>query len=74
MINTIEDYMKLDYSIETREVKEEGQKFIEVSIPELSGLKVYVDNYSEISEEINMAKKEWFAANIELGREIPLPR
>jgi len=69
----VDDYMKLEYPVVTREIVEDNEKYIEASIPELPGLKVYVDDYSEIVSEIKKAKLEWFAAKLELNKNIPLP-
>lgn len=70
----VEDYMKLDYSEIVRTIEEDGDKYLEVSIAELPGFFVYVNDYSEIKDEVDAAKREWFAAQIELGRKIPKPR
>lgn len=69
----VEDYMKLDYPEIIRTIEENDEKYLEVSIAELPGFFVYVDDYSEIKEEVDASKKEWFAAQIEMGREIPRP-
>lgn len=70
----VDDYMKLDYPEIVRTIEEDDEKYLEISIAELPGFFVYVDDYSEIKDEVQAAKKEWFAAQIELGRKIPMPR
>lgn len=69
----LDKYMNLNYPLVVQQIVDEGTHFYKVSIAELPGFAIYADNMSEIDEEVEDAKKEWFVAQNDLGREIPLP-
>lgn len=66
-------YMKLKYNVKTKEVRIDDDYYIQVYIPELPGLEIYVTSYNDVDQEINSAKKEWFASRIAQEKDIPEP-
>lgn len=71
---TLNDYMKFDYTAVAIKVKDDTDTYYKVSVPDLPGLNIYVDDKKEIESELKEAKKEWFASRIKFNQKIPLPQ
>lgn len=68
-------YMKQTYGIEINPVEEDdGERYFQLVIPELPGFKLYGDSESELLKDMEDAKREWFLASLEEGRDIPEPK
>lgn len=65
-----EYYMKLKYRIEILE----GEDGYFAKIPDLPGCMTFCDEFTQINEMIEDAKKAWIETSIERGLEIPEPR
>lgn len=74
MKNTLEDYMNRNYPIIVSLIKDDTDTYYKVSVPDLPGLNIYVDDKKEIESELKEAKKEWFASRIKFNQKIPLPQ
>lgn len=70
-----EYYLSIKYPIIIKEFwdDDENSFIYSAEIIELPGLKVYGDSYSEVMEEILIAKETWIEFNLKLGRQIPEP-
>lgn len=67
-------YMNLDYPyVITPITEEDGEKYFQLSIPELPGFKIYEDTCELLFENLEDAKRAWFMANLKAGDEIPEP-
>lgn len=71
---TLEDYMNMNYPIIVSLIKDDTDTYYKVSVPDLPGLNIYVDDKKEIESELKEAKKEWFASRIKFNQKIPLPQ
>ena len=67
----LECYMKLRYRMEILE-EEDGGYFIK--IPDLPGCMTFCDEFDQINETIEDAKKAWLEMSIEGNLEIPEPK
>lgn len=63
----------LYYPIVLNQFYDDGELVFSAEIKELPGLKVYGDSYSDVLNEIALAKTSWIEFNMELGRDIPEP-
>lgn len=66
-------YMKLKYNVKTKEIGIDDDYYIQVYIPELPGLEIYVTSYNDVNREIKLAKEEWFTSRIVQKKDIPEP-
>lgn len=74
-MKNIEYYMSLPYAIEIRPiVEDDGEKYFQLTIPDLPGFKLYGDTQAEVLDELDDAKKEWFAASIDENHFIAEPK
>jgi predicted RNase H-like HicB family nuclease len=69
MNRTLEEYLKLPYTIEI--IPDDGAWF--VRIKELEGCMTEVDTWEEILPAIEEAKYLWIELALERGRKIPEP-
>ncbi|MBL1224777.1 toxin-antitoxin system HicB family antitoxin [Enterococcus sp. BWR-S5] len=72
-MKTLDEYMELDYRMLVETVHDEGDTYYAISYPDLPGLIIYSDDKLEGLEEIEEAKKEWFAAALDTKVRIPEP-
>lgn len=70
-MKTVNDYLELPYKMEI--VKDPYEGGYVVSFPELRGCLTCADTIEEAIDHAADAKKEWFAAALEMGLEIPEP-
>ena len=71
-MRTLEEYMALNYRLEVQRDEEEGGYVM--SFPELPGCVSCADTQEEVLRLAEDAKKEWLAAAMEQGIEIPIPK
>ncbi len=69
MAKTLEDYLKLPYTIEI--IPDESAWFVQIK--ELPGCMTEVDTWDEIRPAIEEAKYLWLELALERGRPIPEP-
>ena len=69
-LKTFEYYMKLNYPV--KYWNDNDGFFIE--IPDLPGCMTFCDEFDQISEIAEDAKKSWISSRLERGLEIPEPR
>ncbi|NLR09547.1 MULTISPECIES: toxin-antitoxin system HicB family antitoxin [Lactobacillaceae] len=68
-------YMGLDYSfVITPITEDDGEKYFQLSIPDLPGFKIYENTEEELRKSLDDAKSAWFLANIEAHESIPEPK
>ncbi len=67
---TVDDYMALPYRIDVYW----DEDYWAAELPDLPGCVAGADTWEELGAKIEDAKRTWFEATLELGREIPLPR
>ena len=53
---------------------EDNEVYYKLTYPDLPGLTIYNATVKDVMAERDDAKEAWFAANIETGEVIPLPR
>lgn len=70
----LDEYMKLDYATVITKLKDDCEEYYKVWLPDLPGLTIFVDSKEEIEEELEDAKKAWFASRIKHNQKIPLPQ
>lgn len=74
MKHTLDEYMEFDYATVITKIKDDSEEYYKVWLPDLPGLAIYVDSKEEIEEELEDAKKAWFASRINHNQKIPLPQ
>jgi len=71
---SVEDYLKLPYTIEVTRDESEGYTGWFAKVGELPGCMTQADTFDELGEMIEDAKRAWIESALEDGEEIPLPR
>lgn len=70
MEKTLEYYMSLPYTLEVTRLDDGSYTG---SIRELHGLMIGGDTWAEFGENVEIAKRLWFEAALEIGQNIPEP-
>ena len=65
--------MNENYQLNVLKIQDDGDTYYKVSVPDLPGLTIYVDNLEDIKDELEASKREWFASRLEQKKNIPLP-
>lgn len=74
-MKNLEYYMNLKYSyLITPILEDDGERYFQLSIPELPGFNIYEDSKEELLNNLDDAKKAWFSANLSEHRTIPEPK
>ncbi len=71
---SVEDYLKLPYTIEVIRDESDGYTGWFAKVEELPGCMTQADTFDELGEMIEDAKRAWIESALEDGVEIPLPR
>jgi antitoxin HicB len=71
---SVEDYLKLPYTIEVTKDESEDYTGWFAKVEELPGCMTQADTFDELGEMIEDAKRAWIESALEDGAEIPLPR
>jgi antitoxin HicB len=71
---SVEDYLKLPYTIEVVRDESDGYTGWFAKVEELPGCMTQADTFDELGEMIEDAKRAWIESALEDGMEIPLPR
>lgn len=72
-MNNLDKYMNENYQLNVVKIQDDGDTYYKVSVPDLPGLTIYVDNLEDIKDELEESKREWFASRLEEKKNIPLP-
>lgn len=72
-MNKFDELMQRNYLITILRVKDDAATYYQVTIPDLPGLRIYVDSWADIATELRAAKREWFIARLQEHKNIPLP-
>ena len=71
---SLEDYLKLPYTIEITKDESEGNRGYFAKVVELPGCMTQADDFSELAEMIEDAMSLWIETALEDGETIPLPK
>jgi antitoxin HicB len=71
---SIEDYLKLPYTIEVIRDESDGYTGWFAKVEELPGCMTQADTFDGLGEMIEDAKRAWIESALEDGVDIPLPR
>jgi len=71
---SVEDYLKLPYTIEVIRDESDGYTGWFAKVEELPGCMTQADTFDELGEMIEDAKRAWIESALEEGVDIPLPR
>jgi len=71
---SVEDYLKLPYTIEVVQDESDGYTGWFAKVEELPGCMTQADTFDELGEMIEDAKRAWIESALEDGVKIPLPR
>lgn len=71
---SVEDYLKLPYTIEVIRDESDGYTGWFAKVRELPGCMTQADTFDELGAMIEDAKRAWIESALEDGAEIPLPR
>ncbi|GGP17308.1 type II toxin-antitoxin system HicB family antitoxin [Oceanobacillus neutriphilus] len=73
-VESLEEFLKLDYKLVITPFEEEGEKGFIVSSPEINGLEVFGVTIDEALKEVNEAKQALFYLQQDKGEKIAYPK